>query len=151
MKSEKRWNTFIKNNKKNTHTFSFLFLVFNSYIMAESILKTKSYLFSIDIVKICQYLSKEKQEFIISKQLIRSGTSIWAMIREAEFGQSKVDFINKMSIALKEANESLYRLDLLKDTWYIDELQYMWLHNKWEEILKMLVSTIKTAKEKKDY
>ena len=119
--------------------------------MAESILKTKSYSFSIDIMKIYQHLSKEKQEFIISKQLVRSGTSIWAMIREAEFGQSKADFINKMSIALKEANESLYRLDLLQDTWYFDESQYRWLHNKWEEILKMLVATIRTSKEKKDY
>lgn len=119
--------------------------------MTESILKTKSYLFSIEIVKIYQHLSKEKQEFIISKQLIRSGTSIWAMIREAEFGQSKADFINKMSVALKEANESLYRLDLLQDTWYIDQLQYKFLHEKWEEILKMLVSTIKTSKERKNY
>ena len=119
--------------------------------MAESILKTKSYSFSIDIMKTYQHLSKEKQEFIISKQLVRSGTSIWAMIREAEFGESKADFINKMNIALKEANESLYRLDLLQDTWYFDELQYRWLHNKWEEILKMLVATIRTSKEKKDY
>lgn len=117
--------------------------------MAESILKTKSYSFSIDIVKIHQHLSKEKQEFIISKQLIRSGTSIWAMVREAEFGQSKADFINKMSVALKEANESLYRLDLLQDTWYIDINQYKLLHDKWEEILKMLIATIKTSKEKK--
>ena len=84
--------------------------------MTESILKRKSYEFSIDIVKIYKHLSKEKQEFIISKQLIRSGTAIGAMIREAEFGQSKADFINKMSIALKEANETLYWLDLLKDT-----------------------------------
>ena len=119
--------------------------------MTESILKTKSYLFSIDIVKIYQHLSKEKQEFIISKQLIRSWTSVWAMIREAEFGQSKADFINKMSIALKEINETLYRLDLLKDTWYINESQYRLLHDKWEEILKMLVATIKTSKEKKGY
>lgn len=119
--------------------------------MGESILKTKSYSFSIDIMKIYEHLSKEKQEFIISKQLIRSGTSIWAMIREAEFGQSKADFINKMSIALKEANESLYWLDLLQDTWYIDESQYKLLHDKWEEILKMLVATIKTSKEKKEY
>ena len=119
--------------------------------MTESILKTKSYLFSIDIVKIYHHLSKKKQEFIISKQLIRSWTSVWAMIREAEFGQSKADFINKMSIALKEINETLYRLDLLKDTWYIDELQYKLLHNTWTELLKMLVATIRTSKEKKSY
>jgi len=97
-------------------------------------------------MKIYQHLSKEKQEFVISKQLIRSGTSIWAMIREAEFGQSKADFINKMSVALKETNESLYRLDLLQDTGYIDQSQYKLLHDKWEEILKMLVAIIKTSK-----
>jgi len=119
--------------------------------MTESILKTKSYSFSVDIIKIYQHLAKERQEFIISKQLVRSGTSIWAMIREAEFGQSKADFINKMSVALKEANESLYRLDLLRDTEYIDQSQYKLLHDTWEEILKMLVATIKTSKEKKDY
>ncbi len=119
--------------------------------MGESILKTKSYEFSIEIVKIYKHLSKEKQEFIISKQLIRSWTSVWAMIREAEFGQSKADFINKMSIALKEANETLYRLDLLQDTLYIDQQQYQTLHGKWEEILRMLVATIKTSKAKKEY
>ena len=73
------------------------------------------------------------------------------MIREAEFGQSKADFINKMSIALKEANETLYRLDLLQDTLYIDQQQYQTLHGKWEEILRMLVATIKTSKAKKEY
>ena len=126
---------------------NFLLIMYEK--MTESILKTKSYEFSIEIVKIYKHLSKEKQEFIISKQLIRSWTSIWAMIREAEFGQSKADFINKMSIALKEANETLYWLDLLQDTSYIDQQQYQALHSKWEEILRMLVATIKTSKEKK--
>jgi four helix bundle protein len=116
--------------------------------MAENILKTKSYAFSLNIVKIFQHLAKEKQEFILSKQLIRSGTSIWALIREAEFWQSKADFINKMSIALKEANEALYRLDVLKDTWYINEWQYKSLHDEGEQILKMLVASVKTAKRK---
>jgi len=116
--------------------------------MTENILKTKSYAFSLNIVKIFQHLAREKQEFILSKQLIRSGTSIWALIREAEFWQSKADFINKMSIALKEANETLYRLDVLKDTWYISELQYKSLHDEGEQILKILVASIKTAKGK---
>ena len=79
---------------------------------------------------------------------MRCGTSIGAMIREAEFWQSKADFINKMRIALKEANETLYWLDLLKDTGYIDASQYKTLYDTWEEVLKILVSTVRTAKER---
>ena len=82
----------------------------------ESILKKKSYEFAIQIVKIYQHLMEYKKEHILSKQLLRSGTAIGALLREAEFGQSKADFISKMSIALKEANESSYWLDILKDT-----------------------------------
>ncbi len=117
-----------------------------STIMAESILKSKSYEFSIKIVKLYQHLSQEKKEFILSKQLVRSGTSIWAMVREAEFGQSKADFVNKMNVALKEANETLYRLDVLQDTWYIDQIQYNNIYPLWREILKILISSIKTLK-----
>ena len=72
-----------------------------STIMAESILRSKSYEFSIKIVNLYQHLSQEKMEFTLSKQLVRSWTSIWAMVREAEFWQSKADFIHKMNIALK--------------------------------------------------
>ena len=119
--------------------------------MTENILKTKSYEFSIKIVKLYQHLSQEKQEFILSKQLIRSWTSIWALVREAEFGQSRADFINKMSIALKEANETLYRLDILLETEYINKNEYTSLYYLWEEILKILVATIKTSKKKDGY
>lgn len=117
--------------------------------MTESILKAKSYEFSIKIVKLYQHLSQEKREFILSKQLVRSWTSIWALLREAEFWQSKPDFINKMNIALKEANETLYRLDVLKDTWYIDEPQHQSIYPLWHEILKILISSIKTLKSEK--
>lgn len=71
----------------------------------ESILKTKSYKFEIRIVRLSQMLQNDKKEYVLSKQILRSGTSVGAMIREAEFGQSKPDFSHKMSIALKEANE----------------------------------------------
>ena len=90
--------------------------------MKNNILQDKSYSFAIEIVKVSQKLISEKREFILSKQILRSGTTIGALIREAEFAQSKLDFIHKMSIALKEANETLYWLSLLKDTFFIDEL-----------------------------
>lgn len=76
-------------------------------------LQNKSYSFAIRIVKLSQFLQEEKREFVLTKQILRSGTSIGALIREAEFGQSKADFINKMSIALKEANETQYWLSLI--------------------------------------
>jgi len=76
--------------------------------MKESVLKKKSYEFAIKIVKLYKFLVNDKKEFVLSKQLLRAGTSIWALVHEAEFWQSKADFINKLSIALKEANESLY-------------------------------------------
>ncbi|WP_338062075.1 four helix bundle protein [Wocania ichthyoenteri] len=83
---------------------------------------------------------------MLSKQLLRSGTAIGALIREAEFAQSKKDFINKMSIALKEANETLYWLDLLKDTNYVQTQQYENQYALNKELVAMLVSSIKTSK-----
>lgn len=114
--------------------------------MRESVLKTKSYKFAIQIVKLYQFLIKEKKEFVLSKQVLRSGTSIGALIREAEFGQSRADFINKMSIALKEANETIYWLEILKDTDYINEKLFQSLYADCEELIKMLISTVKTTK-----
>lgn len=114
--------------------------------MRESILKTKSYKFAIRVVKLCQFLVKEKKEFVLSRQILRSGTATGALIREAEFGQSKADFINKMSIALKEANETIYWLEILKDTGYTDEKLFQSLYADCEELIKMLVSTVKTTK-----
>lgn len=115
--------------------------------MAKNILKDKSYAFAIKVVKVCQYLNNSKKEYVISKQLLRSGTSVGALIREAEFGQSKKDFISKMSISLKEANETDYWISILKDTNYISIEEYKILKNDIEEILRMLVSSIKTAKK----
>jgi four helix bundle protein len=81
--------------------------------MKENIIKNKSFDFALRIVKLYQYLVEEKKEYILSKQLLRSGTSIGAMVRESEYAESKADFIHKLYIALKEANESLYWLELL--------------------------------------
>lgn len=88
----------------------------------------------------------DKKEFVLSKQILRSGTAIGALIREAEFGQSKADFINKMSIALKEANETFYWLELLKDSHIIEEPEFDSLQMKCKELIAMLVSTVKTSK-----
>jgi len=115
--------------------------------MRESILKIKSYKFAIRVVKLYQFLVKEKKEFVLSKQILRAGTAIGALIREAEFGQSKADFINKMSIALKEANETIYWLEILKDTDYINEKLFQSLYADCEELIKMFVATIKTSKK----
>jgi four helix bundle protein len=115
--------------------------------MKDGSLKRKSYEFAIRIVRLCQSLQSEKKEFVLSKQILRSGTAIGALIREAEFGQSKADFRSKMSIALKEANETDYWLSLLKDTGYIDAGLFTTLRGDCHEILAMLISTVKTSKK----
>ncbi len=115
----------------------------------ESISKVKSYAFSIRIVRLTQYLQVEKKEYILSKQIIRSGTAIGALLREAEFGESKRDFIHKISIALKEANETDYWLSILHDTGYIENELFISLQNDCKELVAMLVSSVKTLKSKK--
>jgi len=105
-------------------------------------------LFSIRIVNLYKFLNQEKKEFVISKQLLRSGTSVGANVRESEHAESKADFIHKLSIALKEANEKEYWLDLLKETDYLKESEYISIQENIKEILKLLVSIIKTTKQK---
>ncbi len=114
--------------------------------MGRSVLKEKSYLFAIRIVNLCRRLQDNK-EYVISKQLIRSGSAIGAQIREAEFGQSRADFANKMSVALKEANETEYWLLLLRDTGFLQESNhFQTLRSECRELIAMLVATVKTAK-----
>lgn len=115
--------------------------------MSKSILKDKSYAFAIRVVRLSQFLQKEKKEFVLSKQVLRCGTAIGALIREAEFGQSKADFVNKMSVSLKEANETDYWLSILKDTDFIEQKLYDSLQSDCKELISMLVSSIKTAKK----
>ena len=115
--------------------------------MKKDLILKKSYNLAIRIVNLYKYLNNKK-EFIISKQLLRSWTSVWALIREAEFAQSKADFINKLSIALKEANETWYWIDILKDTEYIDNKMYKSIFEDTTEIIKLLVSSLKTLKNK---
>ena len=114
--------------------------------MSENVLKDKSYEFAIMIVRTSEQLVAQKKEYILSKQLLRSGTAIGALIREAEFAQSKADFINKLSIALKEANETLYWLSLLKDTDYISAESFSTLSKNCKELISILVASIKTSK-----
>jgi len=111
-------------------------------------LTEKSYLFSIKIIKSFQSLQKDQKEFIISKQFIRSGTSIGALIFEGQFAQSQADFVNKLSISLKEANETKYWIYLLKDTGYIDVQLFENLISDVNELINMLVCSIKTVKSK---
>jgi four helix bundle protein len=115
--------------------------------MNSSILRDKSYDFAIQIVKLCQNLQVDKKEYILSKQLLKCGTAIGALIREAEFAQSKADFVNKMSIALKEANETKYWLSILKDTNNLDIKTFENLYFICNELIAMLISSIKTAKK----
>jgi len=112
-----------------------------------SILEEKSYAFSIRIVKCNEYLQQEKREYILSKQLLRSGTAIGALIAESKYAQSKLDFINKLSISLKEANETKYWLRLLNDCNYLHNQLAISLLDDIEHLLKILASSIKTAKE----
>tara|TARA_B100001063_G_C16236004_1_gene298523 strand:+ start:118 stop:426 length:309 start_codon:yes stop_codon:yes gene_type:complete len=92
--------------------------------MKENVIKTRSFAFSVKIVNLYKFLIAEKKEFVLSRQLLRSGTSIGAMVREAEQAESRADFIHKLAIGLKEANETDYWLDLLKETDYISALEY---------------------------
>jgi four helix bundle protein len=106
--------------------------------------KVKSKRFAIRVVKLYKYLCDEKKEYVLSKQLIRSGTSIGANLAEAECAISKKDFLAKVYIALKECVETIYWLDLLYETDFLTEIEYVSIKNDCEEIRKMLSSTTKT-------
>ena len=112
----------------------------------ENAIEAKSFDFAIRIVKLYQYLTNEKKEFVLSKQLLRSGTSIGANVAEAERAQSQADFYAKMSIALKEANETDYWLRLLYKTDYLTENEYNSINRNINEIIALLVSITKTIK-----
>ena len=113
----------------------------------KSIIKDKSFAFAIRIVKLCQYLSETKKEYVLSKQLIRSGTAIGALTREAQNAESKKDFIHKLAIAQKECDETIYWLELLKETNYINEQEFESMNHNDVELLKMLRSAILTTKK----
>lgn len=114
----------------------------------KSILKEKSFLFALRMVKLYQFLCEEKREFVLSKQLLRSGTSVGANIREAQNAESNMDFIYKLAIAQKECDETLYWLELLYKANYISEVEFTSFYSDANEILKMLRSAILTTKNK---
>lgn len=116
--------------------------------MKKNIIKDKSFDFAIRIVKLYQYLTTEKNEYILSKQLLRSGTSVGAMVRESEYSESKADFIHKLAIAQKESNETLYWLELLTKTNYLDKTAFESIHVDAVEIIKLLTSIIVTTKKR---
>jgi four helix bundle protein len=117
--------------------------------MKKNIIKEKSFDFALRIVKMYKYLCEEHKEFVLSKQLLRSGTAIGALIREVEHAESKADFIHKMAIAQKEANESEYWIELLFKSDYINEKSFHSIDSDLAEILKLLTSIILTAKNRK--
>lgn len=113
----------------------------------ENIVKDKSLSFAIRIVNLYKYLVADKRETVMSKQLLRCGTSIGANIREAEQAQSRADFLSKQNIALKEANETEYWLELLMRTGFITQNEYESINNDCVELNKLLISIIKSTKQ----
>jgi len=115
---------------------------------SNSIIAQKSYVFALEIISIYKYLITDKKEFVLSKQILRCGTSIGANVHEAISGESKRDFVHKLSIALKEAKETSYWLNLLNDSNYISNDQFRNLNFTCTELIKILNSIILTTKAK---
>lgn len=114
--------------------------------MKDGALQTKSFAFAVRIVNLSRVLSMEKKEFVLSKQVLRSGTAIGALVREAEQAESKADFVHKMAIALKEANETEYWVLLLRETGYLPAMEAESFINDNKELLKLLTSIINATK-----
>ncbi|MGD9587290.1 MAG: four helix bundle protein [Pyrinomonadaceae bacterium] len=114
--------------------------------MNESILSVKSYAFALRIIRLYQFMVDDRREFVLSKQVLRSGTSIGANVEESIHAQSKTDFVHKLSIAQKEAIETNYWLRLLKDSGYIEKNLAESLLSDCDELQRMLAASIKTAK-----
>ena len=113
----------------------------------DNLVLDKSKAFAICTVRLCRYMCEKKHEYVLSKQLLRSGTSIGANCREACRAQSKADFLSKLQIALKEADESAYWLELLYRTGYLSESEFKTLDSACTSIRVMLISSVKTAKD----
>lgn len=116
--------------------------------MEKTSIQHKSRDFAIRIINCYKFLTEDKKEFVMSKQLLRCGTSIGANTRESKNAQSRTDFLSKLNIALKEADETAYWLDLLQATDYLDKKMFNSINDDCTEIIKMLTAIIKTLKEK---
>lgn len=115
--------------------------------MKSNVLKEKAFVFALDVIHLYKNVCDTKKEFVLSKQFLRSGTSVGANISEAEYAESKSDFIHKLAIALKEANETKYWLELLYRSGYVDQNSFDGLHPKVTEQMKLLTSIINTSKK----
>jgi four helix bundle protein len=115
--------------------------------MAANAVKDKSFAFAVRIVHLCRFLRSDKKETVISKQVLRSGTAVGALVREAEHAESKADFVHKMAIALKEANETEYWLELLHETKVLEDVAFASIQKDIVELLKLLTSIIKKARD----
>ena len=115
----------------------------------ENIIDKKCKTFALEIIKLYKSLQENKKEFVLSKQILRSGTSIGANAKERRNAQSKADFLNKLSIALKEADETQYWLELLYESEIIGKDEFCSLNNELKEIIAIITSSIKTIKKKK--
>jgi four helix bundle protein len=120
----------------------------SKYLLMKTPFAEKSYSFALKVVAECRLLMNEKKEFILSKQLIRSGTAVGALYREAQHAESRADFIHKLAIAQKECNESLYWIDVLHDSRFLDDSSHSKLHIDCLELMKMLTAMLKTAKSR---
>ena len=109
-----------------------------------------SFGFALRVVRLCRFLEKEKKEYVLSRQLLRSGTAIGALVREAQQAESRADFIHKLSIALKEANETEYWIELLHQSQLIEKKGYDSIKPDIVELLKLLTSIIKSTKNRTD-
>ena len=116
--------------------------------MKDNVVRDKSKAFAIRVVKLYQYLCDERKEYVLSKQMLRSGTSVGANVKEAIRGQSKADFSAKMNIALKEISETEYWLELLYETDYLNETQFNSIFADCQELLKILYSIVKSSQSK---
>ena len=112
----------------------------------ENSIAEKSKSFALRIIRLYQYLREEKQEYVLSKQVLRSGTSIGANVREGERGQTRADFYARFNIALKEADETSYWLELLHESGYIDDQSFKSVYEDAQELIRLLVSITKTQK-----
>ena len=117
----------------------------------EKAVQVKSKAFALRIVKLYQYLQDDRKEYVLSKQVLRSGTSIGANVAEAEYGISRNDFLAKMYIALKECSETKYWLDLLHEAGYLDEAPYVSIFNDCDELLRLLSSITKSTRKGADH
>ena len=114
----------------------------------KSLIKDKSFAFAVRIVRLYKHLCENKKEYVLSKQLLRSGTAVGVLVREAQNAESKADFIHKLGIAQKECDETTYWLELLKETDYLTDKEFESINSEATELLKMIRSAIITSKKK---